>query len=298
MLARIQRSIVAVLALITITWLILTWNCSPTVTWAGLLVIFLGHSVFLALEFAFVYWINWTDPAPHSGFLKLVRAWIGETFRAPRVFCWQQPFRSHVLPDQLEADEAFRHRRGVVFIHGFVCNRGFWNPWVSRIRQDGRIFIAVNLEPVFGSIDDYVPIIESAVQRVTAATGLPPLLICHSMGGLAARAWLRSCQSEERIYRVITLGTPHHGTWLSHFSHTINGRQMRLSSRWLEQLARDEPAQRSRLFTCYYSNCDNIVFPTSVAQLPGADNRFVEGVAHVAMAFDKTIMDESLALLD
>ena len=30
-------------------------------------------------------------------------------------------------------------------------------------------------------------------------------------------------------------------------------------------------------FTCWYSNSDNIVFPTSVASLPGADNRLAAG---------------------
>jgi len=36
--------------------------------------------------------------------------------------------------------------------------------------------------------------------------------------------------------------------------------------------------------TCYYSHCDNIVFPASRATLEGADNRHLPGVAHVQMA--------------
>ncbi|RYF38882.1 MAG: permease, partial [Comamonadaceae bacterium] len=47
-------------------------------------------------------------------------------------------------------------------------------------------------------------------------------------------------------------------------------------------------------FTCWYSNCDNIVFPTSTAQLQGADNRFVDGVAHVQMAFHPEVMKACL----
>jgi hypothetical protein len=53
---------------------------------------------------------------------------------------------------------------------------------------------------------------------------------------------------------------------------------------WVGQLQRAEPARRAALFTCWYSNCDNIVFPTSTAALGGANNRLVEGVAHVEMA--------------
>jgi hypothetical protein len=35
--------------------------------------------------------------------------------------------------------------------------------------------------------------------------------------------------------------------------------------------------------TCFYSHCDNIVFPPSTAMLDGADNRHLVGVAHVHM---------------
>ena len=50
-------------------------------------------------------------------------------------------------------------------------------------------------------------------------------------------------------------------------------------------------------FTCWYSNCDNIVFPVSSAALPSADNRLVRGVAHVHLAFHPAIIEHSLGLL-
>jgi triacylglycerol esterase/lipase EstA (alpha/beta hydrolase family) len=118
------------------------------------------------------------------------------------------------------------------------------------------------------------------------------------MGGLAARAWLGSSASaRSRVARVITIGTPHAGTWLARFSHGHNGRQMRQRSEWLNTLGGRETAGGNAPFTCWYSNCDNIVFPASTATLPGADNRFVPGVAHVALAFHPTVMRESLAML-
>jgi triacylglycerol lipase len=41
---------------------------------------------------------------------------------------------------------------------------------------------------------------------------------------------------------------------------------------------------RASRFTCFYSHCDNIVFPPATATLPGADNRHIAGVPHVHMA--------------
>jgi pimeloyl-ACP methyl ester carboxylesterase len=297
MLARLQQAMVVNMVLVMSIWTLLTWGHSPAVAVVGLLVFSLGHSAFLALEFVAIYRLNRHDPAPRAGILMLARAWIVEALTAPRVFVWQQPFRWDAVPDVLSPEAVVRGRRGVVFIHGFVCNRGFWNPWLFDLRKRGHAFAAVSLEPVFGSIEEYVPVVEAAVQQVTAATGVPPVLICHSMGGLAARAWLRAREADARVHRVITIGTPHHGTWLGRFSPTANGQQMALHSAWLQQLALDEPPQRSQLFTCYYSNCDNIVFPTSVATLPGADNRLVTGVPHVALGFDKRLMSESLAMV-
>ncbi len=188
-------------------------------------------------------------------------------------------------------------RRGAVFIHGFMCNRGFWNPWLERLNASGHPFAAVNLEPLFGSIDNYVTTIEDAVQRLTQATGLPPVLICHSMGGVAARAWLRSRSADDRVHHVVTIGSPHNGTWLGCFSHLENGRQMRLHSQWLQQLDRPSDVFLHTKFTCWYSNCDNVVFPASTATLPGARNRLIRGAAHVELGFHPLVMDETLQLV-
>ncbi len=297
MLARLQQITTLSLLAAALGWLLLFWGQSPLLACAGLVLITMGHSVFLAMEFVALRAVNQRDPVPQAGWGELLRAWWGETLTAPRVFCWRQPFWSNAVPDAVAPAAAVQGRRGVVFIHGFVCNRGLWTPWLKELRARGHAFAAVNLEPVFGSIDDYVPLIEDAVQRVARVTGLPPVLVCHSMGGLAARAWLKARSADARVHHVITIGSPHHGTWLGRFSLARNARQMRLGSDWLRRLEQDTPAQRHARFTCWYSNCDNIVFPASTATLAGADNRLVRGVAHVQLAFDAAVMRASLALI-
>lgn len=297
MLARLQQLITVSLLLAATGWLVFFWKSSAVFAMAGFAVLVLGYSGFLALEFVALRFIHRGDPVPRPTWKELAGAWLGETLLAPRVFCWRQPFRSQAAPDQLSVDTVEKGRRGVVFIHGFFCNRGFWTPWLKRLQGTGHAFVALDLEPPFASIDDYAPLIDEAVQRVTAATGLPPLLVCHSMGGLAARAWLRSMKAEARVCHVVTIGTPHRGTWLARFSLVANGRQMQLSGQWHRALDLDMPSHRHALFTCWYSNCDNIVFPSSTATLPGADNRLVHGAAHVQLAFLPQVMDASLALI-
>jgi triacylglycerol lipase len=253
------------------------------------------HVPVMALEFVLLRWINRGDAAPPASALEMLRAWAAEALGALRVFGWQQPWRWRRYADQLPADAA--GRRGLILVHGFVCNRGLWNPWWPPLCAAGIPCIAVNLEPVFGSIDRYPAVIEAAVQRMTQATGRPPLLVAHSMGGVAVRAWLREHDADARVHGVVTVGSPHHGTWLGRFGHAPNAQQVRWQSRWLLQLAAAEPAQRYRRFTCFWGHCDNIVFPASTATLPGADNRHLRGHAHVHLLRHPQVLDTVLKRL-
>ncbi|HQQ70493.1 MAG TPA: permease [Alicycliphilus sp.] len=250
--------------------------------WMGAAWIVGGYILVLALEFALLRSAHGNDPTPRASPAQLFKAWLGEVCAAPLVFCWRQPFRSRRWPDLLGTHIA--GRRGVLLVHGFVCNRGLWNRWLARLHAQGTPVVAVNMEPVFGSIEDGVAAIEQGWRRLYAATGLAPVVVGHSMGGLALRCWWAGHGDEARVHHAITIGTPHQGTWLARFAISPNGRQMRQDSRWLQALAAREPADRHRMFTCFYSHCDNIVFPPSMATLPGADNRHLPGVAHVHMA--------------
>lgn len=292
MLARLQKLVVLVLILVSVTWATLAVRLGHA-GWAvtGVVAVMLGYAMFLALEFAALRWVQQADAdGLHAALRQLLAAWWGEVVTAPRVFFWRQPFRSNAEPDHLPARGNGRH--GVVLVHGFVCNRGLWNPWMQALRGSDIPHVAVNLEPLFGSIDHYPSIIDDAVARVEAATGRPVVLVGHSMGGLAIRAWLRDFDSDARAHRVITIGSPHRGTWLARFGQTLNGKQMRIRSPWLMKLALDEPAERFDRFTCFYGHCDNIVFPTLTGTLPGALNVHVPGTAHVRMAFHPSVFNE------
>ncbi len=294
MLARLQQFITLGLLAGAVAWAAyLVQAGRPAWGWVGAFLILAGYALFLAAEFLLLVWVQNDASVSPAKAGHLLRAWWGEVLTAPRVFCWHQPFRSNAEPDHLEPAE----RRGVVFVHGFVCNRGFWNPWMKKLRAGGVPFIAVNLEPLFDSINRYVCTIDDAVHRIESATGRPPVIVAHSMGGLAVRAWLDKYAADERVHRIITVGTPHRGTWLARYAHTVNSREMALNSAWLTRLAAQSPAQRHALFTCFYSNCDNIVFPTLTATLEGADNRHVPATAHVHMAFQAVVFNEVLRWL-
>ena len=308
-LARLQQVLtLGALGLAGVWAIYWTSQGRPWLAAAGVGLILGGYAAVLAFEMVLLYFTHGADPSPRARVPALWRAWWGEVKSAPTVFCWRQPFRSQVWPDQLPARAP--GRRGVLFIHGFVCNRGVWNPWLARLTAQGTPFVAVNLVPVFGTIDDTIGVVEDAVRRLEAATGQAPVVVAHSMGGLVLRRWWAEHGAAVRVHHVITIGTPHQGTWLARWGHTANARQMQIDSPWLLNLAqREGPSGALKLplslpvslpltlpltsppispltsrMTCFYSDCDNIVFPPSRATLPGANNIHLPGLAHVHMA--------------
>lgn len=297
MLAQLQRIWVALLVVGATT-------CAAAVLhagapwWAALVsavVVLNIHALPLAAEFAMLSRLEPDPGVPKPSARTLLRAWWGEVRIGVQVFCWRQPFLSSKYPDRLQPSAA-RHR-GVVLIHGFVCNRGLWNPWMRRLSAMDVPFIAVNLEPIFGSIDSYVRTVDDAIARMQAVSGQAPVVVAHSMGGLAVRAWMREPGTDRRVHSVVTVGTPHAGTTLASLALAGNVRQMRRSSPWLQGLAACEPADRMSLFTCYYGNCDNISAPASTGTLPGADNRHLPGVAHVHLIYQDDVIVEVMRRL-
>ena len=283
--ARWQKILVLGWLLASAAWLAWAWPRSLALALGGWAIAASTSLAWLGLQFVLMRRINRRDATPAAGRWALLRAWWLEALTCTWVFGWLQPFAHRQQPDWLPATPT--GQRGVVLVHGFLCNRGVWLPWLPELRARGHAYVALTLEPAFGSVDDYVAAIDTAMRQVQAATGLPPVLVGHSMGGLAARAWLRTLAQPpaQRVHRILTLGTPHHGTWPARFSHTTNGMQMRLDSPWLQALAASEGAAQRALFSCWYSDCDNIVYPTRSATLDGADNHLLQGLGHVHMLY-------------
>jgi triacylglycerol lipase len=243
--------------------------------------------------------ISWrhgsATPAPHR--LNLFEAcllFLGE-FRATLwSTSWSLPFqsiRSHLTP---RADTP-----PVLLIHGWGCNSGYWHSMSKALTQAGIAHRALDLEPVLGDIDGYVPAIDAAVEALCRDSGWAEIVIVgHSMGGLVARAYMRK-HGCARVARAITLGSPHHGTVLANLGKGANSRQMHWHegnpSDWLVRLNREEPAAVRARIVSLYSHHDNIIAPQTSSHLDGAINIEYRGIGHVALALHPLIQARVIA---
>lgn len=183
----------------------------------------------------------------------------------------------------------------VLLLHGYVCNSGIWAS-MRRFLEANRVpAYTHDLEPVYAGIDEYAAGLASRIEDICRATGAQSLVIvAHSMGGLAARACLRA-RGSDRIAKLITLGTPHHGTRTAPMGLGPNARQMEPGSAWLESLARGESVAVAVPVTSIYSSDDNIVVPAESSVLDQARNIRLSGIGHVSLPFSRIVQETVLA---
>lgn len=283
-------------------WLAWWWPRSPGLALAGALLGLCWPGLHLGLQMLLMRRVVRKAGAPVPSWRTVAAAWLAEWRLAVQVFGWRLPFRARAEADGwpecgTTGQVGAMGQVGVVLVHGFFCNRAVWAPWLRRLKKGGIACAAMTLEPAHGaSIDAMVADLDACARRMTQATGRAPLIVAHSMGGLVVRAWLGQLSTQERpqlAAHVVTLATPHRGTWMARFAHGLPALQMRTDSPWLQRLG---PPPSDVPFSCWWSCCDNIVFPFPVATLPGQDAHRLDDVAHVQLVFDERVWRFCLAL--
>lgn len=238
-----------------------------------------------------------SDPLPPAlrlGPAGILRMVVGEYVALCVLFTVVQPFERFWLgPDRLAHCAA--RPLPLLLIHGYQCNRGFWFWLRRRLEAAGWTVATHSLEPVYADIDSYAEGIARRIDAVLAATGAPQvILVGHSMGGLASRAYLRR-HGIAKVARLITLGSPHHGTLLARLGLGPNARQMRIGSDWLNALQAPLPQASVSIYSLH----DNYVYPQQACSaLEGAANIAIGGVSHLGMALSPRVLRRLTAALE
>ena len=201
------------------------------------------------------------------------------------------------------AADATAERGLLVLIHGYCEHRGRYGHVAEHLLKQGYTVLAGDLRGHGESggergfvqrFADYVDDIDAlralgltldAAFRKTRppreGTAPPslPVLVAHSMGGLVCRAYLRRFGGD-RVEALVTMGSPHHGTFHAYMANGENGQQMRPGNRWLREL---NDAVVPVPFTSIYSVHDTVISPQDSSVMPGADNVCLSAIGHVSM---------------
>lgn len=290
MMRRLLIALVALLAIgvaVFAAWLHRSHGWHPLAAFALALLLPLAvDAALLGMQFAFGAWFRSQEAPVRYGVRASLRAWGAEIVASLRTFLWAQIRYANTPLPSAEGGA----RPPVLLVHGYLCNRGVWRPFAQWLAARGHAVESVNLEPVFGTIDDYVPIVAEGVRRLRERTGRDRIaIVAHSMGGVATRAYLADAGTAA-VCAVVTLGSPHAGTWLARTGCGRNASQVVPGCAWLSTLeTRETPAARA-LFTTVWSPHDNIVMPQQASQrLAGATAVAVPGRGHLELAYDAEV---------
>lgn len=174
--------------------------------------------------------------------------------------------------------------RPVILVPGYLDLDVYFVPVQRRLAALNRPHSLLSLFPNIGDIPTSAKRLAERVEEVRRARGVGQVdLIAHSEGGLISRHYIRFLGGERTIGRLITLSTPHHGTYVSYLGPGEAARQMRPGSDFLRQLNEGDPSWGSVQYTSIRGGLDQIVIPHKSMILDGAENVLVRFADHATI---------------
>jgi pimeloyl-ACP methyl ester carboxylesterase len=176
-------------------------------------------------------------------------------------------------------------QRTVVMVHGYLANHATLLPLSAYLKWRG-----------VGAVHHFDYRSSDGIERAAIALreylrrtvrGGRIDLVCHSLGGLVARVYVQELGGARRVDRIVTLGTPHRGTYSAYWVASRVGREVRPDSRLLARLEASRAQAGSVKFTSVVAGSDNIIVPRVFSA--DEDVVHVPALGHVGMLFSPTV---------
>lgn len=175
----------------------------------------------------------------------------------------------------------------VVLVPGYGGSTQSLTVLAERLRAQGRDATVVDLPD--GGTGDLVAQARTLGEVVTATlarTGAGSVdLVGYSAGGVVARIWLGEQGGDAVTRRVVTLGSPHHGTQIAGLGVALGlsicgqaCQQLAPGSDVLTRLNADDETPGSPEYVSVWTTVDQVVTPPDSARLDGAVNQPLQDV--------------------
>jgi triacylglycerol esterase/lipase EstA (alpha/beta hydrolase family) len=277
-------------------WLVVSLGWGESLAAAAVIATIVGIRLALVLS---TFTVAWTHRSPREARFRIgpgatLAMMLDELGALLAGYFLRLPFPDAVL--RADPPPGSHRHMPVVLAHGYLANRGYFAPTVAWLEERGIEAIHVPSFPsVFSTIEAYADELHRRIEEIVRGEpGAKVALVCHSMGGLAARCYLQR-HGTRRVARLVTIGSPHHGTALAPFGIGRHAAQMRLGSPFLAALADAERATPPEVpAVSIYSTHDNMVAPQATSRLDWATSFPVAGVGHIRMVVHEPVLERVL----
>lgn len=185
-----------------------------------------------------------------------------------------------------------------ILVPGFNDDEDFLASLSESLRREG--FSARCISPQPSNGDAPIEVLAFQLAEQIAAT-LPPdqplNLFGFSMGGLICRVYLQYFGGLVRTRRLVTLATPHRGTYAAYLCQRPACYQMRPGSDFLRSLNADLAALEQVSFTSIWTPLDLTIVPADHSALPVGEMVPILSPFHPMLPNDPRIVREIAAAL-
>ncbi len=166
----------------------------------------------------------------------------------------------------------------VLLVPGYGGRVSAFDALVARLTAVGRTATVVPLPGGgTGDLREQARVVNSAVEAALAA-GAPSVdLVGYSAGGVVVRLWAREYDGANKARRIVTLGSPHHGTKLAALAAALDPSQcqgacaqLEPGSSLLRALNSGDETPAGPEWLSIWTATDSVVTPPSSASLRGA----------------------------
>lgn len=176
----------------------------------------------------------------------------------------------------------------VVIVPGYLDGSWYFALVRSRAHKMGR---GTHVLPLFPNICDITVTaqrLRAFVEKVKADTGAAKVdIVAHSEGGLISRHYIKFLGGEAHVGKLVTLGTPHHGTILGYLGPGKGADQMQPGSAFLNELNAGDESWGEIAYTSIRAGLDEIILPHSSPIQEGAANHEVSWIEHATLLTSK-----------
>jgi triacylglycerol lipase len=178
----------------------------------------------------------------------------------------------------------------VLLVPGYGGSTSSLQTLADRLTAEGRTAHVVSLQGGgTGDLRPYAKVLDAAAQDALRA-GAPSVdVVGYSAGGIVARLWLKDDGGASVTRRVVTLGSPHHGTTLAAAGSALSSsvcpeacRQLVPGSALLDGLDAGDETPSGPAYVSLWTTVDQTVTPPDSARLQGATNVVLQDVCPAA----------------
>lgn len=173
----------------------------------------------------------------------------------------------------------------VLLVPGYGGSQESLAPLATALRAGGRDVIVVSLpDGALGDLDGQTQALGAAVDEALSRTRAPSVdLVGYSAGGVVARLWVTEDGGRDVTRRLVTLGSPHHGTEIAALGTLVSGtcptacQQLAPGSAVLTRLD-SEPLPPGVVLLSLWSTSDDVVLPPDSSVIAGVPSPSLQSI--------------------